>query len=198
MWNDLKDIHDSSWSLLKRGVVDAKSPLHQGIICTTGKSGPNARTVILRKVLSDPPVIICYSDIRAQKIEDLHHDLRVGWVFWHDKQRIQLRCKGTATLHTEDEVAMDHWLHLSSGSRKNYSAVLPPGTVIQQADEGINTYSRKENMSEEDQEKWRKNFVVIKTHISHMDWLWLRREGHQRAYWEWNQARLVTSHWIVP
>lgn len=197
-WDELPKVFDHSWALLQRGVVDAKSPFHLGAFSTNDQLGPSTRMVVLRKIDRLNRHLICYSDTRTHKIEEIQASPHVAWLFWHDRQQLQIRFKGTANILKEGDVVDDHWNNISSGGKKNYSSKIAPGQQIDHYESGVNSYERRKEVETDTQERWKDHFAVIQTEVSYMEWLWLNREGHRRAQFKWKADEEWESSWIVP
>jgi pyridoxamine 5'-phosphate oxidase len=195
--DDLPDVAEQSWQLLGRGGADGKDPFHTPTMVTLGQdSYPAARTVILRKTLRPERALLCHSDWRSQKVAQLQANDRVVWHFWHPKRRIQLRLRGRATLHHDDELAEQEWERTEASSRLNYSAEQPPSTVMSSLQEAQAVQTTYDELEQADSEAWRGHFCVIRSEIEAFDYLLLARSGHRRAQFHW-QDNAWQGQWVV-
>jgi pyridoxamine 5'-phosphate oxidase len=106
-WNTLEGVLDGSWAMLTRGATRFTDPFHWPVLGTTGADGPRVRTMILRQVRAPERMLICHTDRRAAKVQEILHSRTVSWLFYHPKKRVQLRISGPATLHSEDRFAQE-------------------------------------------------------------------------------------------
>ena len=116
--------------MLKRGVTHSNDPFHFPVLGTRGKEGCNLRTVILRQFILPDRILVCYSDARATKAQDIGHYSKVSWLFYHPEKAVQLRISGQAKCHTDDQFADDKWAATKITSRLDYSTTHPPGTPV--------------------------------------------------------------------
>jgi len=193
----LDGILDEVWTMLKRGVTHSQDPFHWPVLGTAGKSGCNLRTVILREFILPERTLVCYSDARARKAQDISHDNQVNWLFYHPEKKVQLRISGQATLHRDDPFADHQWAATRITSRLNYATTHPPGTPIDKPSSGLPDSWLEKIPTLLDSERSRKNFVAISCGIDSIDWLMLRTLGHGRARFDWDKNRLSAT-WLIP
>lgn len=193
----LDEVAEQSWQLLGRGGADSKDPFHSPTLITMGQDGfPAARTVILRKTLRPERVLLCHSDWRAQKVAQVQAHDRVMWHCWHPKHRIQLRLRGRATIHRDDELAQEAWEQANHSSKLSYSATQPPGTEVDSLALAQAAYTHYDELASADPEAWRMHFCVIRSQIEAFDYLLLDRSGHRRAQFTW-QGDHWQGRWVV-
>jgi PPOX class probable FMN-dependent enzyme len=99
-----------------------------------GDGTPANRTVVFRGFLEQPDRLLCCTDTRSAKVEELHLHPAVEVCWYFPRSREQFRVRGTATLieagHPDAEllVARDSvWLGLSGSTRVQF-AWPEPGT----------------------------------------------------------------------
>lgn len=199
---DVKDRLDEvlaqCWQMLGRGGVDGKDPFHTPTLVTLDVNGwPAARTVILREVIAAERVLVCHSDVRAAKVEQLQEQDRIVWHLWHPRRRVQLRLRGRATTHQDDAFADRQWQATSLSSRLNYSATVAPATHMDSAQAAQSAYTTHDQLSEVDSEAWRPHFCAIRSEIHDIEYLLLHRAGHRRAHFVW-QEEMWQGDWLVP
>ena len=171
----LDGILDDMWSMLLRGVTDSNDPFHWPVLGTTGKDGCRLRTVILRKAIRSDLLLVCHTDARAAKAQEIMNFANVSWLFYHPAKKIQLRIAGSATLHTDDRF----------------------GTPIAKPSSGLPDFLLKKIPSLFETEIGRKNFMAIACRIDEVDWLRLSTLGNRRARFKWDANRLSAT-WLVP
>ena len=87
----LDGILDDMWSMLLRGVADSNDPFHWPVLGTTCKDGCRLRTVILRQAIRSDLLLVCYTDARASKAQEIMNFAKVSWLFYHPDTKVQLR-----------------------------------------------------------------------------------------------------------
>jgi 3-hydroxyisobutyrate dehydrogenase len=187
----------SIWESLESGARSRTHPFHTGVIATVSDDAPQARTVVLRKVIADTRTLIFHTDQRSQKISELTKNPNICWLFYDTTERVQLRLSGVATLHYQDDLASAQWENTKLFSRRCYLSI-PPLTRLEQAGSGLPESLLKRNPTLEESEAGWENFTVVETHIHTIDWLWLNSTGHQRAKFVWQSDGEVIANWIVP
>ena len=196
-WDTLDGVLDKIWLMLDHGASDPDDPFHWPVLGTTPIEGCNLRTVILRKVNVPERILVCYTDARAAKVQDIKNYSQTSWLFYHPTKKIQLRISGQTTLHAHDTYADRQWADTKITSRLNYCASQPPGTPIDKPSSGLPDILLNKIPTLLETERCRKNFMVIVVHIFSIDWLLLKITGNRRALFEWDKDRL-RSTWLVP
>ena len=183
--------------MLNTGVKNYKHPFHCPVLVTgTGNLG-EPRTVILRHFSEKERSLICHSDVRAPKIQQIRKNPHVAWLFYDPKSRLQLRIYGKATIHTDDALAQDLWKRIRVTNRMNYCTTLTPGTPLDKPSSGLPDFVAKTAPPLLDKNTGRENFAAICCHFNTIDALLLGLTGHRRAKFAWGKDQ-VTSTWIVP
>ena len=196
-WNTLDGILNNAWAMLERGADRFNDPFHSPVLGTIKADGCSLRTVILRRFIRPERVLVCHTDARATKAQQISSFSTVSWLFYHPKKKIQLRIFGKATLHTDDVFADDQWDATRITGRLDYCATLPPGSPVDAPSSGLPDFLRQKVPTLLKSEKGRKNFMAISCRVDSMDWLRLRIMGHRRARFEWNEDDL-TATWLIP
>ncbi len=196
-WDTLEGVLNETWAMLNRGANRFTDPFHWPVLGTTGKDGPRLRTVILRQVRVPERMLVCHTDRRAPKVQEIFHSQDVSWLFYHPKKRVQLRISGPATLHSDDRFAQDQWDATTVTSRINYCADEPPGTPLDKPSTGIPDFLRNKVPTLLESEGGRDNFTAIACRIQVIDWLILRVTGNTSARFSWDENGL-TSTWLIP
>ena len=196
-WNTLDGVLNDSWKMLNRGAAHFNDPFHWPVLGTTGKEGVSLRCVILRQFLMPDRVLVCHSDARAGKVQEISASANVSWLFYHPQKKVQLRISGQATLHSDDQFADEQWAAAKATNRLNYCAIESPGTPVGSPSSGLPDLLGRKVPALFDTEKGRHNFMAIAGHIDSMDWLVLRVLGNRRARFDWNATGL-NAHWLIP
>jgi hypothetical protein len=184
---DLEQIPAAAWDLLADGVARAASPFHAPVLATTGADGPEVRTVVLRGADPRDPSITIHTDRRSPKFEQIARAARVACLFYDPPGKIQLRVRGVATLHTEDEMAEQRWAASTPSARQCYRLANPPGVPLEQRPAAAPVLD----------DSGRGNFAVIGIQLFDLDWLYLQAAGHQRARFAYLDGAW-RGGWVAP
>ena len=196
-WDTLDGVLDQIWRMLEQGVTHSDHPFHWPVLGTRSKEGCNLRTVILRQVKVPDRILVCHTDERAAKVQDIKNYSQTSWLFYHPQKKVQVRISGRTTLHAHDSLADRQWADTRITSRLNYCASKPPGTPIDQPSSGLPDFLLNKIPTLLETEIGREHFMAIAVQIFSIDWLILKVTGNRRARFEWNEDRLHAT-WLVP
>ena len=189
----LHEIEQDIW----RRLSDGNSAFRWGALATQTAQAPRLRMVVVRKVLPQEQTLLFYTDIRSAKVAELMAHPAVGWLFYDDASKIQIRLEATATLHTDDALADVSWQNTSLTSRREYLSTLPPSAPVAEPLSGLPEEVLQKELTPEESEKGRANFMVVASRIHTIDWLHLDRQGHQRAQFSY-AGNGTSAHWVIP
>jgi hypothetical protein len=177
MWTDPAEVFAAVADRLRAGVASAGHPFHWPAVATTGDGGrPQSRIVVLRAFDPDRRTVEFHTDGRSPKVRHLAADPRLCLLFHDPAGRVQVKLTATAALHAGDADAKAAWDRLNPGSRAAYAAAHPPGTVLP-ADADTRYPPADEAAFGQ--------FVLVVCHISEIEYLELRPDGHRRARLSW-------------
>ncbi len=196
-WSTLDDVLDRIWLMLEQGAAHSDDPFHWPVLGTKTKERCSLRTVILRKVNVPARILVCYTDARSAKVQEIVNCSQTSWLFYHPKKKVQVRILGHATLHARDPYADQQWADISVTSRLNYCASQPPGTPIHRPSSGLPDFLLNKIPTLLETEIGRVHFMAISVQILSIDWLMLKVTGNRRARFDWDADRLHAS-WLVP
>ncbi|OPY85366.1 MAG: Pyridoxamine 5'-phosphate oxidase [Syntrophus sp. PtaU1.Bin208] len=197
-FSNLEEVLESSWKLLHNGVRDFREPFHQSTLTTMEGDKPQARIVIIRAFSEKDRTLICHCDARGSKISQIRDNPNVGLLFYDAERWLQLRLSGTASVHTNDEMADSQWEQVGLSHRINYCAEIPPGSNTEKPTSGIPDFIRDKILKSFDVPAARKNFAAIVCRFDEMDWLLLKLTGHIRAKFQWGNDSTVQASWVIP
>lgn len=194
-----REILERSLAMLERGVTNRKDDFHTPTFGTVGLSGePQLRVVVFRKISREPRTLICHTDLRSPKIAEIERDARVSWLFYHFEEKLQLRIRGRASVHTIDELADAQWQNTQLFSRRCYCGDAP-GTRTNEPSSGMPEFLfDREPTAEESERLGRKNFAVVSSTIDEIDVYELNFNGHRRSLFVWNQTGELETRWLTP
>lgn len=181
----LSTILDETWQHLTSAVETEAHPWRLGTLATVFDGRPRVRTVVLRDVQPEARELICYTDRRSDKVSELEASPWIEWVTYDPVTRVQIRLRGNATIHSDDERAAQHWQNSSPEHRRGYITVSAPGTKADSAVSNLPDYLFDRLPNDEEAQLGYENFAVIVCRIEHLDWLQLRRNGHLAAQFLW-------------
>jgi len=183
--HDLDTIKRLCIGQLSRGVEKKSHPFRQ-VAMATADGAPNIRTVILRKVESDPVSIFIYTDSRSDKISELGSSPYASFLFWHPSSKFQLKLKTRVTIHRNDKLAEECWDSIGGKGKESYNTEMAPGSILPA--EKDPEMPLRENYTDS-------NFCVLECRAFEMEGLQLRREGHIRALFSLDEEE---QSFIVP
>lgn len=169
---------ETIWSELAVGVETGRHAFHTPALAISGRDGPSVRTVVLREADSRERLLICHTDIRSPKIALLRENPLVQWLFYDREQKTQLRISGLAELHHDDILAEQRWKSSRPGSRACYAQPLGPGEILR--DSAAEAGTTMDGYG---------NFVVLRSRVEMIDWLYLRAGGHLRLRFDWRDGQ---------
>ncbi|MGC6401018.1 pyridoxamine 5'-phosphate oxidase family protein [Sphingomonas sp. FW199] len=186
--DDLDATLDEAFRLLRRGVVDRKSPFRTLNVATVGADGvPSVRTVVLRGFDPAARLIRFHTDRRSAKVSEIQHQPRVALHAYDRGTQVQLRLSGTAAIHSGDAAAEAAWARSAPGARACYAIQPAPGTPVS---------APVPAPAIEDEEQARAQFVLVEVVFDTLEWLWLSSAGHRRARFDW-RGDVPAATWLV-
>ena len=143
---------------------------------------PQSRTLVLREVSVEGPLLRFYTDKRSPKCADLAQTPAVTCLFLSENARSQYRFTGLAKVLSSGDQRRTHWQKLAPHAQRDYASVSAPSRP------GPTDYRI------EDAEQ---NFALIEVRLLSLDLLTLAREQHQRWRYEWTESGL-SKHALTP
>lgn len=174
----LKGLLDTVWSHLGRGVADRHHPARHPTLATTGRDGPELRTLVLRAVDRAAALLELHTDRASPKAAQIMSDPRVALHVWLPKPRLQIRLRATARLAPGDPA---RFAALPPEAQANYGGLAPGAPISGAADpDPVGDPAR---------------FTRILCDLSEIDALSLA-DPHKRARFRAGEDWL--GHWIAP
>ena len=156
------------WKNLDLATIQRRHPFHQPIFGTISDNAPDLRMVVLRRFWRKPPKLAFHSHIGSPKISQIQANPNVYWLFYHPEEKLQVRIKGTATIHTDDELQNEQWTATELFSRRCYIGEAPT-QITKTPTSGLPENLIDREPTKEESEEGRKNFVVISSTIDSID-----------------------------
>lgn len=185
------------WKNLDLGTLQRRHPFHLPVFGSICDHEPSLRIVVLRRFWRRPPMLAFHAHIGSPKIEQLKANPSVYWLFFHPEDRFQVRIKGKAELHTNDELADEQWLTTELFSRRCYVGE-PPTQLSEKPTSGLPEDLIDREPTHEESEEGRANFVVVTSTIEEIDCLEMNVKGHRRSLFKWNESGELETKWLTP
>jgi hypothetical protein len=178
---DLIHLPHTIWKQLALAKDDRQHPWRTPVLASIDSSGlPHARTVVLRNVDSDSQVLQFFTDSRSPKVTQLSTSPQAQIVFWSKALNWQLRVTAQITIETTGVAVDAAWRQVEqSPARQDYLSPLSPGDAL--AAEAPKELGHSHHLA------------IISAKVTHIDWLSLSPEGHQRA-----EISAGILRWLTP
>jgi hypothetical protein len=164
-----------AWRLLTLGTWDGVTP--------------QLRTVVLRSAKPELRELWIYTDRRASKVPQIQQHPHVSALFYDPVQQIQIRLTGDAYVESDPAITNSLWSALHPGSQKMYCAPYAPGTALDTPTVNLPEELKTRDPLPEESAVGRANFAPVRIVIQHLDWVYLKPEGHLRALFEFKQQQ---------
>ena len=134
-FTDPQDFKNFLFGLFKESTHQRGHWLNHGVLATAQITGaPSARTVVIRD-FSETLDLEIHSDSRSNKVMDIQINPRAEILFYDPVTQVQLKCYGKMTVISSGPKADAAWKKIPTASRKQYTTLLAPGTVIDHSKE---------------------------------------------------------------
>jgi len=191
------EILKNIWKHLDLGTLERSHPFHTPVFGTICDDEPNLRVVVLRRFWRKQPRLAFHTHLGSPKIKEIQSNPNVSWAFYHPKEKFQLRIKGTATIHKNDELAEEQWAATELFSRRCYIGEAP-SQESKKPTSGLPGDLIDRQPTREESETGRANFVVISSTIEQIDCLELAVRGNRRSLFKWNGNGEIETKWLTP
>jgi pyridoxamine 5'-phosphate oxidase len=191
----LVELEKDCWNRLVNGAIKSRDPFHTPCVATQNNSELSMRTVVLRNTLPEVRQLNFHTDIRSEKWRELKKNNTISALFYDAAARIQLRIKGKAILHVDNEITSHAWQKTTLSSRQCYLTEFSPSSFSEIPTSGLPVWIEQENYSLEESEIGQQNFGIVSIQVESIDWLWLNHAGHRRAFFDYVKDRY---QWMIP
>lgn len=156
--------------------------LKKGVLTTTSKTGiPSARMVVVRGI-NEKIALEIHTDSRSNKVLDLQVNPNAEILFYDPLTEIQLKCFGAVKIIRSGPLADAAWEKIPESSKKQYTTLLAPGTVIENT--AVVEY------------KSQRHFCIITLETKVLEYLKLG-DPHQRVRWSLKNGQGILES-LVP
>lgn len=188
---------ESVFDMISRGVKEGKDDFHTMIFSNIQNGRVESRCVVLRDFDKENKTLAFNTDIRSPKVEAIQKNPETHCLFYHFKEKTQLRIATYSTIHYNDDLHSIGWENTAISSRKCYLTKYAPSQSIEKMDDGIPGHLLAKIPSVNESELGKVNFAVIINKIVSIDWLYLSSGGHNRARYDFNNNPIKKS-WLAP
>jgi len=191
----LNELEQDCWNRLVTGAIKSRNPFHTPSVATLSKGEVSMRTVVLRKALTEERELRFHTDVRSIKWDDLMINPAISALFYDADARVQLRIKGTAELHHENNITAKAWETTTLSSRKCYLTLHSPSSFTDSSTSGLSEDIEQEKFTLSESEVGYANFGIVSIRVQSIDWLWLNHSGHRRAFFDYEKE---SYQWMIP
>jgi hypothetical protein len=185
------------WKHLDLGTLDRNHPFHLPVFGTICGNKPQLRVVVLRRFWRRPPSLAFHTHLGSPKINQIRVNPNVYWLFYHTEEKFQVRIRGKAQIHTNDELHEEQWLATELFSRRCYIGKAP-SQISEKPTSGLPEELTDRNPTPEESEAGKANFAVISSTIEEIDCLEMNVRGHRRSLFVWNEMGELKTKWLTP
>ncbi|MEJ7863422.1 MAG: pyridoxamine 5'-phosphate oxidase family protein [Pyrinomonadaceae bacterium] len=187
------------WKHLDLGVLERDHPFHTPVFGTVASGcTPNLRIIVLRRFWRrNPRGLAFHTHLGAPKIKEIEANANVSFIFYHPPEKLQLRVKGRATIHTSGELHEEQWRATSFFSRRCYAGD-SPSQISPKPTSGLPAELVSRQPSKEESENGNANFVVVSSTVDSIDCLELDVKGNRRSLFSWNVVGELETKWLTP
>lgn len=191
------EILKNIWKNLDLGTLQRRHPFHQPVFATICDREPSLRTVVLRRFWRRPPMLAFHSHKGSPKISQIKANPNVYWLFYHPEEKLQVRVKGIAAVHLDDELAEEQWQSTELFSRRCYVGAAPT-QPSKRPTSGLPEDLINREPTQAESEVGRANFVVVTSTIAEIDCLEMSVRGHRRSLFKWYESGELETKWLTP
>jgi pyridoxamine 5'-phosphate oxidase len=149
-----------------------------------GESLPDARTVVLRKILKKRELVF-YTDKRSPKVAQFERNKNAVVLLYDHTAQMQLRIKGTIEIDAQSALFENVRDQIPNQAKVNYNTLLAPGSAL-----------LNENPDRTDEAV---HFALVRFHPHTFDLLHLTPEGGKRIEaTNTDDGMLSDARWLVP
>ena len=155
---------DFLWGYLADIAADSSNSARVVTLATIDCEGlPQARSVILRE--ADAWSLTVYTDKRSPKVDQLRRQPRAQLLLWDREKRWQFRCDATTEVIAQGAETDQLWERIKdTHAAQDYLTPQAPGEILD-----VNSAAHVGPQ-----------LAILRFHLTEIDWLELRREGHRR------------------
>ena len=191
------EILKNIWKNLDLGTLDRNHPFHTPVFGSVCDRAPELRLVVLRRFWRRPAQLAFHTHSGSPKVSQLRANPNVYWLFYHPPEKLQIRIKGRAEIHTDGELHEEQWLATELFSRRCYIGEAP-SQDSKRPTSGLPADLIDRQPTHEESEQGKTNFVVVTSTINEIDCLEMNVKGHRRSLFQWHENGELCTKWLTP
>lgn len=196
-FDELKDMHRHLWNMLFQATVKRNHPMRTPVLATCSGTIPFVRTVVLRDVDTRSHQLFFFTDSRSDKVDQLRENEDMTSLFWDPGKKVQIRCRGKATLEQGTDRCRELWDQLNAAGRSSYAALMAPGTKVDEYTTGL-PEGWSNNWPDDKTDAAFAHFMLLIQDVTEIDGLHLEQNGHQRALFTRRKDDNWDMSWLIP
>lgn len=178
------DERQRCWAEFERATRERGHAFRQPVVMSVDEEGyPSGRVLTLREAMPREGRMRFHIDRRSPKFGHWHSKPVVGAVFYDGPRKWQIRMRGVADLHYDNEIARAAWENSHPMSRRTYMTTAAPGEELDW--EAGSTYPpgfERRRPTDEECAAAFGNFAVLLVDVLELDSLHLAGVGHERFH----------------
>lgn len=169
------------WAELQSATRQRDHSFRQPIVLSVDEEGyPAGRVLTLREANPDTRRLRFHIDIRSPKYTHWARQPVASAVFYNQAERWQVRTRGIAELHHQNDIARAAWLASHPMCKRTYLSQAPPGLEIDWDAPVFPPGLERRRPTDQEAEAGYSNFVVLLVEVYELDSLHLSGQGHRR------------------
>tara|TARA_B100000029_G_scaffold508928_1_gene596941 strand:+ start:739 stop:1320 length:582 start_codon:yes stop_codon:yes gene_type:complete len=178
--DQIKKLYKTELSYLNDAIKDGNSPYHTFTLSSLNNNFPEARTIVLRNLVSKPLKIFFNADYRSPKVKELLSTNDCSALFYDQQRRVQIRFSCKAIIHYQNDISKKVWQSTLLQSRKCYMGPFAPSQKLTEWHPNIPSEYLKSDPEKKHSEEGYINFSHIELEVIESDMLFLHHDGHIR------------------
>jgi hypothetical protein len=170
------------WSAFGAALRDRNHPFRTPVLLSVDAEGyPSGRVMTMRAIDRKEGWMRFHLDRRSPKFADWSRNSAISGVFYDKPGKWQIRVRGKAKLHFDDELAREAWESSHPMCQRTYLTEVGPGQMLDWED--YSTFPaqfEKRRPTAEESELGFSRFAVLYLAVRDIDSLHLEGTGHQR------------------
>ena len=196
-YNSLDKTYLKIWNLLELGLKNRNAPFHLPIFISGKQKEFSGRIVVIRGINKKEKKIHFHTDIRSNKVTFLKKNSICSLLFYDKAEKVQLRISGKAKINYKNKLTETSWKKTAHMSRQCYLGNKAPGSDTSNPTSGLTEDIDNSKYTLEESEIGYKNFCVVETFITTIEWLYLAAKGHRRAHFAFKK-NAIEKKWLIP
>lgn len=174
--------HVRCWEALALATRQRDHAFRTPVLLSVDEEGyPNGRVMTLREADIERQILRFHLDRRSPKFHHWQNLPVIGAVFYDRQAKWQIRVRGVAQLHYEDDVARMAWNNSHPMCHRTYLTEAAPGEELDwDVESTYPAHLLRQRPSAEELETAYARFAVLLVRVADMDSLHLAGTGHQR------------------